>query len=72
MFKNNAREPIRSMPLYSMAMPEPIIIITEAPFVSTLVRTIGGVRSRPQTPKGTKFVGLHEDIPKEVNKAFVS
>jgi hypothetical protein len=25
-----------------------------------------------QTPRGTKFMNLHEDIPREVNKVFTS
>jgi hypothetical protein len=33
---------------------------------------IDGVRFKPQTPRGTKFVSLHEDIPKEMNKVFAS
>jgi hypothetical protein len=49
-----------------------MITVIEAPFVSTLVRTVDGVRFRPQTTKGTKFVSLHEDILKEINIIFVS
>ncbi len=37
-----------------------------------LVNTIVGIKSRPQTPRGTKFVGLHEDKPWEMSKVFVS
>jgi hypothetical protein len=43
----------------------------ESPFVSTPVHTIDGVRSIPQTPRGIKFVSLHKDIPREVNRVFV-
>jgi hypothetical protein len=58
------------MPLYYKAMPQ--FIITEAPFVSTPIYIVDGVRSRPQTLRGTKFASLHEDIPKEVNNIFAS
>ncbi len=30
------------------------------------------VKYKPQTPRETKFVNLHEDIPREVNKVFVN
>jgi hypothetical protein len=68
---NLIMELVRSMPLYSMVMPYFIIIIIEASFILTIIHTIDGVRSRPQTPRGTKFVRLHEDIPREVNKVFL-
>jgi len=60
----------RFVPLYFVAMPQSMIIIIEAPFVLASVHTIDGVRSKVQTPRGTKFVSLHEDIPKEVNNFF--
>ncbi len=50
---NFIMELARSVPLYFVAMPQFIIIIIEAPFVSTPSRTIDGVRSKPQTPRGT-------------------
>jgi len=50
----------------------PQFIITETPFVLAPIYIVDGVRSRPQTPKGIEFASLHEDIPKEVNKVFVS
>jgi hypothetical protein len=40
--------------------------------VLALVTNVGGIRSRPHTPRGTKFVNLHEDFFREVNKVFVS
>jgi hypothetical protein len=49
-----------------------MIIVVEAPFVSTLVHTIVGIRSRPQTPRGTKLVSLHENMPRELNIVFAS
>jgi len=51
-------------------MPQSMSIVTEAPFISTPIHTIDGVRSKPQTLRGTKFVSLHEDIPKEVTRIF--
>jgi hypothetical protein len=60
------------MPIYFVAMPKSVITIIEVLFVSTLVHIVDGVRSRPQSPKGTKFVNLHKDIPKKVNIIFTS
>jgi hypothetical protein len=40
--------------------------------MSTPIITIGSIKSRPHTPRGTKFVNLHKDFPKEVNKVFVN
>jgi hypothetical protein len=55
-----------------MAMPLFIITIIEASFVSTPIKIVDGVKSRPQIWKAIKFVSLHEDIPGEVNKVFAS
>jgi len=49
-----------------------MIIVIETPFVSTLVHTIISIRSRPQTPRGTKLMSLHEDMPRKLNKVFVN
>ncbi len=65
-------ELVTSMPLYSMAMPQFIIIITKAPFISTLVNIVIGIRSKSQIPRGIEFVSLHEDMLQEVNKVFTS
>jgi hypothetical protein len=65
-------ELIRFMPLYFVAMPQSIITVIEVSLISTLIHIGDGVRSRPQTPRGTKFVSLHENIPKEVNKVFAN
>jgi hypothetical protein len=64
-------EPVRFVPLYFVA-PQSIIIVTEPSFVSTPIHIIDGVRSRTQIPRRTKFVSVHEDIPRKVNKVFVS
>jgi hypothetical protein len=65
-------EPIRYVPLYFAAMPQSIITITEAPFVLALIAIAGNIKSKPHTPRGTKFVNLHEDFPREVNNVFAS
>jgi hypothetical protein len=69
---NFRMELVRFVPLYFVAMPQSIITITEAPFVLTLVFIVGNIKSKPHTPRGTQFVNLHEDFPREVNKVFVS
>jgi hypothetical protein len=51
------------MPLYFVVMPEFIITIIEVLFISMLVNTIVGIKSKLQTPRGTKVVSLHEDMP---------
>jgi len=63
-------EPVRFVPLYFVA-PQSIITVIEPSFVSTPIHIIDGVRSRTQTPRGTKFVSVHEDIPKKVNKVLL-
>ncbi len=62
---NFRMEPIRFVPLYFVVMPKSIITAIEVLFVL-------GVKSKPQTPRGTNFVRLHEDIPREMNKTFAS
>ncbi len=69
---NFKMEPGRPMPLYFVVMPRFIITITEAPFVSTQVTIVGNMKSRPHIPRGTKFVNLHEDFPREMNKVFAN
>ncbi len=60
----------RFVPLYYVVMPQFIITIIEAPFVSTPVTIVGSMKPKPHTPRGTKFVNLHEDFPREMNKVF--
>ncbi len=69
---NFRMEPITYVPLYSMAMPQSIIIVTESPFVSTLITIVGSIRSKPHTPRGTKFLNLHENFLRKVNRVLVS
>jgi len=65
-------ELVRFMPLYYVAMPHSIIIVTKGPFVSAPITIICDIRSRPHIPKGTKFVNFHEDFFREVNFFFVN
>jgi hypothetical protein len=64
-------EPIRFVPLYSMAMLKSMITITKAPFVTTPIHNIVGMRFRPQTPRGKELARMHEETRK-VNKIFAS
>ncbi len=49
-----------------------MITIIKAPFVSTPIHIIVGIKFKPKIPRGTKLVSLHEDMPKEVNKIFAN
>jgi hypothetical protein len=49
-----------------------MIIVIEAPFVSILVHIVISIKFRPHTLRGTELVNVHEDLPREVNKVFVS
>ncbi len=69
---NFKMELVKSMPIYFVAMPKSIITITEVLFVSALVHIVDGVKSKPQTPRGTKFVNLHKYILRKVNIIFTS
>jgi hypothetical protein len=69
---NFRMEQVTYVPLYFMAMPRSIITITEASFVSALVNIVVGITSRPQTPRGAKFLSLHEAMPQKVNIVFIS
>ncbi len=64
---NFKMELVRSVPLYFVEMPQYIITMIEAPFVSTLIHNVVGIMSKPQSPRGTEHVNVHEKVPKEVN-----
>jgi hypothetical protein len=68
---NLKMEPLRSIPLYFMAMPQFMVIVIEAPFVTTLVHIVVSMKSRPQTPRKTQLVGVHIEMPREVDRIFV-
>jgi hypothetical protein len=44
---NLRMEPVKSIPLYFVAMPQSMVIITEAPFVITTIHTIVSMKSKP-------------------------
>ncbi len=44
---NLRMESIRFVPLYSMAMPQSMVIVTEDPFVTTLIHIVVNMRSEP-------------------------
>ncbi len=58
--------PVRSIRLYYVAMLQSMVIVTEAPFVTTPSHIVVGMRSKPQTPRETKLVCVHTKMPKEV------
>ncbi len=64
-------EPIKSVPLYFVAMPHSMITVTEAPFTITPTHTITSVKSKPQTPRGINLVSMHTKMPRKVDKFFV-
>jgi hypothetical protein len=37
-----------------------------------LINIVVSIKSKPQTPKGTKNLNLHEDLLREVNKFLVN
>jgi len=53
-------ELVRSIPLYFVAMPQSIVIIIEAPFESASIHIVVGIKSRPQIPRATELVSVHE------------
>jgi hypothetical protein len=67
---NFKMELVRSIPLYYVAKFQSMVTITKSPFITTLAHTIVGMRSKPQTPRGTKLT-MHTKMPREANKVFV-
>ncbi len=57
---NFIMELVRSIPLYFVAMPQSIVIIIEAPFESASIHIVVGIKSRPQIPRATELVSVHE------------
>jgi hypothetical protein len=68
---NFKMELVRSIPLYFVAMPHSMVIITKTSFTTTPAHTIVSMKFRPQTPRGTNLVIMHIVMPKEVDKIFV-
>jgi hypothetical protein len=48
---NLRMEPIRSIPLYYVAMPRSMVIVTKAPFVIAPTHIVVNMKSKPQTLK---------------------
>jgi len=48
-----------------------MVTVTQAPFITMPTRTIVGMRSKPQTLRGTDLVHMHTEMPRKVNKIFV-
>ncbi len=48
-----------------------MVTIIETPFTTTPTHIIVGMRSKPQTLKGTDLTSMHTKMPKEVDKIFV-
>ncbi len=61
---NFRMEPIKSIPLYYVAMLESMVIVIEAPFVITPDHIFMGMKSKPQTPRETKHDNVHIEIPR--------
>ncbi len=52
-------------------MPQSMVTVTEAPFVTTPAHIVVSMRSRPQTPRETQLVSVHTKMPREVDTIFV-
>jgi len=63
-------EPIRSVPLYYVAMPHSMVIVIEAPFIITPTRSIVNMKSIPQTPREIDLVNMHTKMPRKVDIIF--
>jgi hypothetical protein len=50
---NLIMELVRSVPLYSMAMLQSMVIVTKVPFVTTPIHIVVNMRFRPCTPRET-------------------
>jgi hypothetical protein len=61
---------VRFVPLYFVATFQSMVIVTEAPFVTTPTHTVVGMRFRPQTLRVIQHVSVHREVPKELNKVF--
>ncbi len=68
---NLRMEPVRSIPLYFVAMPLSMVIVTEAPFVTTLVHIVVKMKFKPQTPMETQLVSVHIKMHIKVDKIFI-
>ncbi len=67
---NLRMEPIKYVPLYFVAMPQFMVIITKAPFVTTLAYIVVNMRSKPQIPRETQLVSVYIKMPRKVDMIF--
>jgi hypothetical protein len=63
-------ELVKFIPLYFVAMPLSVVIVTKVSFVTTLAHIVIGVKSKPQTPREIKLINVHTKMPNEVDKIF--
>jgi hypothetical protein len=64
-------EVVRSIPLYYVAMPQSMVIVTKVPFVIAPTHIVVNMRSKPQTPRETQLVNVHIKMPIEVDMIFI-
>jgi hypothetical protein len=64
-------EIVRSIPLHFVAMPQSMVTVTEAPFVTTPAHIVISMKSKPQTLKETQLVIMHTKILEKVDMIFV-
>jgi hypothetical protein len=48
-----------------------MVIVIEAPFVTTLAHIVVNMKSKPQIPRETQLVNVHTKMPIMVDKIFV-
>ncbi len=56
---NLRMEPIRSILIYFVTMPQSMVIVIEVPFVIAPTHIVVSMRSKPQTLKETQLVSVH-------------
>ncbi len=64
-------EPRRSIPLYFLAMPHSMVIVTKAPFTTIPTHIITSMRSIPRISRGTDLVNMHTKMFREVDEIFI-
>jgi hypothetical protein len=48
-----------------------MVIVTKAPFVTTLIHIIVSMKCKLWTPRETQLVNVHTKMPREVDMIFV-
>jgi hypothetical protein len=67
---NLRMEPMKSIPLYFIVMPQSMVTINETPFTIAPTHIIVSLRSIPQIPRETQLVSVHIKMPKKVDMIF--